>query len=606
MLDASTLNASLKKVETKTESTSSTDEIFPWDVITRFCAYVGGIMALISFVEDLYLNRGLACSVPRWTTREQTRYVELFCTRYVSLIDSMPTLLVCQSLSLIGPHVLWKLYATPMLAEFFSLIPLLARLRNHSTSEYDTKTTQIVKYFQEKYQGTKRLSSTYGYKLGFQLFVGVAFLLGLLFAYRPGSANFFQELEDFKCSGFTLVFNQNRSISCSVDCTYTITRILLPLWIIDLVVLIAAICSSSYGLYWLNTSHWNELDYKSQAMFLYRMSMNPGSEKLYNPTEPGHKKKATIRNDLDFLVIMLFSQNKGQGKAFFDVQTDVQLEDWWSEDYDEYASYLYSLLTPRKDRKEKIIRTEIKKVNRRIAEVTGEQTSFDNLGLWLQWHCCKERQEELNNSYTTSSLYQNALYLFCGSRGTTIKVLRFCERMTAIDFNHYFIPGTSEGKKSGRGTDRSAQRLSEEEGSVLQEIMYETLRYIRVSDKVTSSQGKDLAQFSKCLIQTKLSQPPEIIYKTFDLVVINCLEPHFRASIARVTLDKIMTKCIEKRCLFLLVTTEERSEKIYESLRAIFNQCVSAAKDNVKIKIICAGAEQNICIRTGRYDVKQT
>jgi hypothetical protein len=396
---------------------------FLWDSILRYVAALGVTLVVVGLGEEFFLERGLACNTPDYVNRDQYTFVVVWCSRMVRHVDLLPLLILIQSLCIFGAQEVWEIFVSSSLEQFFSLSPRLKRLRDKKTGCYDVDTARIVRHLCEKYQKKHVLYRSYWAKIMIQMIVCFTFCIVMFEVYERGKK--FER--DFICHevgslykehvNFNFTSSSERFKPFDADCTYTTAEAFLPVWIINLVLLFAGIGASTSAVIWLLFPHWTELDPVGKSDYYYYMGMNNGD---YSP-QRSHKMKKRIRDDLDFLVMLLFNLDRGQGESFYDVQVELKLQEKWSDDFEEYSTFL-----------EKVYHMEFQgSLNDHAEEIIMNAMELPNaLGVCL-FDILTRRVVESKRPF------EKALHLFCGSKGSSIVVARVTRQLYAVDFNKY-------------------------------------------------------------------------------------------------------------------------------------------------------------------------
>ncbi|XP_065846733.1 uncharacterized protein [Oscarella lobularis] len=669
---------------------------FVWDEILRVVGAIASVLVIISLGEEFFFNRGLSCFVPSETNRDQAHYIMQWCTRLVREIDRLPMILFGQSLALLAPHLIWETYASPALAQFFTMTPSLSRLRDRKSGQYSYETVQIVKLLQNAYRNQKSLFITYQLKLWVQFAGSLGFLIGQVFVYYL--SNKFEE--DLSCEGIYLGENviaplyttyANVSDQFTVQCTYTTASLMRTIWIINLVALSVALIVTGFALAWCFFWHWDELDPVSRARFAYFLSMNPGavlhakdrdekettddsenlgaqsdsndinrndsenlgaqsdsndinkkkrndsnnnnkktkSSQYYNPSSK-YRRKARISNDLDFLVMLLFCKDRGLGESFFEVQIDVAIESLWAAEFDNYTSYFSESEVTNTSESESPKPRRNSASNKRKEEENLRMMLYEKCSNYIKTGCKKEK-------------FKKALHLYCGSKGCSIKLLYLCEDMIAVDFNEFYNPESAptpeerlnqkvtnavkgmlrklelDGGEKNRELISSLSSIAEKlnldifteetpglsgTANAIVEEKFATMSFMRVPENIMSKDGKESAQFTRNLAKRRAEPQPQSNYHQYDLVVITCLEPHFRVSAARAVLGTLFGRpeLISHDCLFLIVTRSEDTE-ILKEMRAVVERRRERRKESDEFPLLqqSSGAEVTLTIAMIEY-----
>eukprot|EP00118_Oscarella_pearsei_P014586 m.125811 g.125811 ORF g.125811 m.125811 type:complete len:613 (+) comp37880_c0_seq16:187-2025(+) len=564
---------------------------FVWDELLQYMALVSGVLVLIGLGSEYFLDRGLACTVARQMSRDEARFAVMWCSsdRHVRLVDMLPFVVFLQGLFLAGSHLLWETSAGSALEQFFAMAPSLSRLRDRQTGQYPFETVQIVRKLRDSYgnsggNNAKNTSnihifSKYAIKLWVQLIASLACLLALIIL------SAFNDLfaVNFVCSevgGFDQFGYQNTSFIVGYNpydtlCTYTTATSMLTIWIADIVVLIITTGAAIVGIVWCRLPHWYQLDYRNYARFLYSFSMNDTSRarQSFQPSSK-YKKTVKIQNDLDFLVMLLYNKDNGQGETFFDVQVELELEELFRVNFEDFSSYFSQLTIPKFKKSTEEINRLVKLVKDKLAQAEDEEECA--FGKRLQELCYDELLSTRRLSFPEDLHVSNepiprvpyavplficGLHLFCGSKGCTLLLLQLCREMTAVDFNTFFNPAltrnkplqddekdkprrneTESPKKStpkspdGHNDSNTATRREIEDKDVVSlqtpldrvdsvlEENYSSLTFVRVSGSITSREGPQQTPLNERLASRGDNK------RMYDLIVITCLEPHFQPS----------------------------------------------------------------------------
>ena len=310
--------------------------------------------------EQLFSYSEAHCLVSLNFNRDQAAYVNAYCTRHVRKMEQLSLLFILEILFVGGPHIIWSKFASSALEQFFSMAPMIERYRDRETGRFDVESIEIVQRLQTHFGSRQRLKRSYCIKLVVYLLAALVFLAisASYYTLDDISVNFdcsmpedlvnpwlTESLTSLQCSHLNVTL-LNDKMACMKDrvefpCAYTQTLLLQPLWICSFLVIIIAASPSIYGLYWYFTPHWQQLDYKGNASFLYSFCIHQGQP--YKPKRKWIQQHARIGRDLDLLVMMLYRYGKGHGKAFYEIQLDNRLEELWSKDFETYVAFTNGL-----------------------------------------------------------------------------------------------------------------------------------------------------------------------------------------------------------------------------------------------------------------------
>ena len=428
---------------------------FVWDELLQYMALVSGVLVLIGLGSEYFLDRGLACTVSTSMSRDEARFAVMWCSSnmQVRLVDGIPFVIFVQGLFLAGPHLLWETMAASALEQFFAMVPSLSRLRDRQTGQYPFETVEIVRKLRATYGETSqtgaRYFSRYRLKLWVQLIASLIFLavLGSLFYYTDFFAIHFictevgEDSATFRRAGYLNSSTLTGYNPYDTLCTYTTATSMSVIWGADVLVLIITTIAAISGVAWCMKPHyWAKLDYKSYASFLYSFSMNDtGAARQCFKPHSRHKKAVKIRTDLDFLVMMLFTKDNGQGETFFDVQVELELEELFRFHFEGFATYFSQLIGPPGPFTPQDLERRLDHIKNAVDTATERLENFSTkldfgedkrcvLGAKLLRLCYDKKQNTETNTFNPENLpmYKSGLHLFCGSKGCTLSLLQIC------------------------------------------------------------------------------------------------------------------------------------------------------------------------------------
>ena len=400
----------------KTDNKTQESPSFVWDKGLKYVSLLGGILAVIGLGEEYFLAQQFACITPDTLNRDQHSYIVHWCSRNVRLIDSLPLLILLQSLLIISPHVLWSLYASAALQEFYKLTSSLQPFRNPSTGSFTKTTLLIVQHLRNKYTTSTTLYKSYFCKLCLQGTFSVIFLAIMLVLYRGGEAFG----EDVWCDFvFSNVTSENMTASnAKVWCSYSISLAFLPLWIGTILLTVVGFGAAITGVIWLWLPHWKELDHKGRSDFYYSLGLNYGE---YTPVRE-RNQSTVVQSDIQLLVMLLFHLNQGRGEAFHDVQVEQNLEERWKNDYETLLNYKNEIKSSSTKITAGFIRQMVDTDNQNASQVP-----VCLLGLHIL-HVCSQIRKNSDESIE----FETALHLYCGSKGCTVAVAKLSKEVGLI------------------------------------------------------------------------------------------------------------------------------------------------------------------------------
>ena len=341
-------------------SPSKSPKEFIWDQLIVYAAYIFVVFTLLAAGEQFFTWSEARCLVSLNFNRDQAAYVNAYCTRHVRKMEQLSLLFLLEILFVGGPHIIWSKFASSALEQFFSMAPTIECYRDRETGRFHVDSTEIVQCLQTHFGSRQTLKSSYCIKLVVHLLAALVFLAisASYYTLDDFSVNFdcsmpedlvnpwlTESLTSLQCSHLNVTL-LNDKMTCmkgrvEFPCIYTQALLLKPLWICSFLVIIIAASASIYGLYWYFTPHWQQLDYKGKALFLYSFCIHQGQP--YKPKRKWIQRHARIGSDLDLLVMMLYGYDKGHGKTFYEIQLDNRLEELWSKDFETYVAFTNDL-----------------------------------------------------------------------------------------------------------------------------------------------------------------------------------------------------------------------------------------------------------------------
>lgn len=314
---------------------------FYWDQIAL--VLVSAMLGL-SFLEisiEFFRGSEVKCFVDIDNfTESKGEYINSYC--YGSLPNTQYYLvfILITGLIIIAPHYLWSAYYAAQFDFFFDLVRKLDRLRDTNTGEYRPHNFARVRKLEDAFKKSQIFIS-YKLKLLFQLFICLAALLLNIGFFQDGDFN-----PRFDCpKNCALDGDGNQSVTKCSDlqwplnerfhCVYNSFTLLYFLHKTMYGLLVLIIIVLVIGLIWSSLSrHANQLGAKRVADFCFHSCLHPeafsftswktlltkcryldlSSAQFINSFNP------RIENDLDFLLIRLFTADSGHGQVFRDIQ----------------------------------------------------------------------------------------------------------------------------------------------------------------------------------------------------------------------------------------------------------------------------------------------
>ena len=414
--------------DTLSESRQQEKELI-WDQILLYVSTFGLTLSLIPVVARVLVDRSVACNSPgNFTgTRDQLNYVVVWCSRHVRSLEELPLLILFQSLCLIAPHVTWKAYASAAFEEFFSGSLRVGKLRMKTTGSYDEDTIRLVRHLWDRYTRTHSVRTSYRVKLFLHFFVCLIFLPIIIVLYDGGDLLSARDIFCPNIGGDRIQVNVTRGIpTWTVWCTHASSLSFQCVWIANVCLLLLGFLASVRGLWWLHTSHGKELDYRGQCDFYYHLGISYGDDSLFIT----RKLETKVHNDFNFLLMMLYGLDKGQGEVFRNLIVEFLLQERWKTDYENYLLFLFkispqSCMHPHgrtalnNDTVQKVFHCKCRKRD------ASRCDDLPSLGDHLLRLCTRGRNK-------VDAEFKNALLLFSGSRGFALSVAKLSREVCSI------------------------------------------------------------------------------------------------------------------------------------------------------------------------------
>ncbi len=344
---SSKLNLDLNTFQTNEKSGTSKDnndtrknielKYFFWD---QFLIYVSTGIALLTVLDasiQFFRSNGLQCYVPmdvlpQEFTRDNAAFVNTFCLSSLSWSEYYSVFILIQGIVVVAPHYLWSSVFSGRFDFFVDLVKQLDRLRDSDTGDFRPKNIDIVKKleqeFPEKWKWTG-IFVLYIVKLFAQLLaIVISLVVNILVFPEESFAFVFSCPRDFNGSTDQV---EGWLFPTAVSCSYPSFRVLSRIQIANYFLLVLALGSVVYGILWCFKRHSSSLGYKDVAKFAFSACLAPEEhmcDSLWkNPFHP------RIRNDLDFLVMILFRADSGHGRVFKDIQVSKEIKNQITEDH---------------------------------------------------------------------------------------------------------------------------------------------------------------------------------------------------------------------------------------------------------------------------------
>jgi hypothetical protein len=309
---------------------------FVWDQFAKLAS--SGILALslISFTVDFVRGaEGVACFHPSDTasgeelTLSQATFINQFCLNALPITENYPVYILGHGLILIFPHYMWSATFKGYLDGFFLNAVKIPHSGKSDIGEYSEESFCRVEKMQRKYGGHHEIFLLFLAKLIAQL-VFSAIFIGI-------SAHYFRDFGfSFNCTLEKVGHIIDDNIT-DFPCVYTSFRVLYVVWFIDMTLIVFMGALALYGVIWCFWKHGEQLGYYMVAEFAFQSLLEPSYFRLprflfttYSPQQhsslcclkydnPEKSIYPSIKNDLDFLSLVLYRSDPFYGRALRDI-----------------------------------------------------------------------------------------------------------------------------------------------------------------------------------------------------------------------------------------------------------------------------------------------
>ena len=297
---------------------------FYWDQIVAIVATAILALTVLDIAAEFFRGSDVLCYTPASVempddfTRDRAAFVNNYCYQSLSPSEYFPIFILAHGLAIVAPHYLWRSLFGGFFDFFFDLAKDLNRLRNIKTGEYEAQDFEIVKKLEREYR-RKSIFYTYILKLGVQFLVA-------LFSFAFGIAFFRSFSPVFTCPRNVDLTREEGSwpLNFTVTCIYSSLRFLSVIRFVDYILVGIAAVATLVGLAWCFLRHPVELGYRDVAKFVVDSCFLPEN---YVPKPFRNSPcRPRIKNDLDFLLLMLFRTDTGHGKVFKEIQIQKEVD----------------------------------------------------------------------------------------------------------------------------------------------------------------------------------------------------------------------------------------------------------------------------------------
>ena len=305
------------------ESVSNRPGDLFWDQLIKYAASGMILLAAFDIVSSL-TSAGVKCLTPDSYSRDQSAFINGFCSEHTPVTDYFLFYLLAQALCIAGPHLLWQAWFSGRLSFFVALALTLDRHRDSKTGEYAQKNYVVAEQLLNAFHCSHYMVFLYVVKLVVQLVL----VLGV-FAVSLWVFNDYNTI--FPCPGqWDSATNRTWPLPTELSCVYSVLRSHQAAWITNYVLLGLALACTVYGLGWCSFSHGSKLNWKEAARFALESGISHNYyhsrgffKELLRCQNPFHYH---IHNDLDFLLLKLFPQDVGCAHVLRDLLIETFLQ----------------------------------------------------------------------------------------------------------------------------------------------------------------------------------------------------------------------------------------------------------------------------------------
>ena len=340
-----TSNTAAKSDSTTISRPLAAKEFF-WDDLLSYLASAIVALALVDISVEFLAgnNLGLLCLTPLSNNvtvnfdRDQSAFVNSFCSRYISLAEFYPLFTLVQGIALFSPHHIWLSIYSKYFDFFFALVSMLERLRERNTGSYSTKNASIIQRLEQEFAGQAIIQKWYWVKLAVQCMLYLFFIVLTFGLFTDFS-------QDITCSPLP---EDSLPDFGRIKCVYARFRLLNVLRIANGVILVLGLTVILVGAYNLSTSEFlnaKSLSYNQVAVFSYHSALH--SSQFY-ASHKGTRFKlphfSLGSSDMDFMHFKLFATDAGYANVLRENQVSDEISKLLEADYQQ--QYIYDNMKP--------------------------------------------------------------------------------------------------------------------------------------------------------------------------------------------------------------------------------------------------------------------
>ena len=313
--------------------TSVHKEEFLWDSIIQWLVAAIFGLSLLDVSANFFRNYTVSCHVET-DLRDEAAYVNNFCYGSLPRSEYFTLYVIIHGFLIIGPHILWKTVSDSYINYFFDLCNGLDRLRDRLTGDYDPRNSDIVSRLVSEFQTQSYIDiwnwkvpllfGSYILKLAIQLIVSTG---SVLF-----SAIYFHNFpEVFPCPKNLDPNSYGWHLNTTVTCVFPSIHFMALLQYGDFILLGLIILVLAYAFIWVLQCHPKELGQSKIAEICSQSCLIP-NDYTYTYTKYIRPRYDAIKNDMDFLLMMLFRASSGKGATLKEMLIKDMMGQHYSKD----------------------------------------------------------------------------------------------------------------------------------------------------------------------------------------------------------------------------------------------------------------------------------
>jgi hypothetical protein len=311
------------RFETDDDQNSKSRDFF-WDQLVKVATSGMLLIAALDIVTSLSSDP-VKCQAPDHFTRDQSAYMNGYCSEKTPKVDYFLFFIVGQAIVLAGPHFTWTSWFSGQLTHFISEALSLKRHRESSTGKYPKSNFVSGRSLQNIYGSSKAIHRVYFLKILLQLILALfsAAIAGGVF-YEMDRPDIFDTVFSCEHNGPYTNFLEVEDYVFNVTCVVLALRSHRAVWITNFILLGLIAVSMLVAILWWLWPHVSILNWNEAAVFSLESGIEPHH---YRSKLCTCSFEYQIRTDLDFLLLRLYSQDEGHGKVLRELLIVLTMEE---------------------------------------------------------------------------------------------------------------------------------------------------------------------------------------------------------------------------------------------------------------------------------------